>query len=282
MNWSKAKNIILLLLLMINIFLLVTLISKHQIYQGALQNVGEDVSRILAEYNIKLSPSLVDTTVLRRRPLIISRAEKEEKLVSEGMLGAINDMESPGGGIRRYTSDTGTATWRAGATLTITLSEGGPELKPGISSGAAVQYTLDYLLKAGLDVFAGDMSAETVADTVTVNIAQRVGGYRVFNTGLTVRASTGGSNVISGLWAFGETRVSGDQYEQALSGLLIKFARNVREQNIPCGKITALTGGYIMRPERGGVCLYPVWRLETDFGERFINAMNGEIMAVEQ
>ena len=119
MDWSRAKNIILAMLLLVNLFLLGTLGFLKYDEVRSFRESAEGTVRVLASRGIELDKSLITRERDRRRLCIIVRSREREAAVAENLLGPAEVSGS--GGNDRYRSALGSIDWRSGGSFDAQL-----------------------------------------------------------------------------------------------------------------------------------------------------------------
>lgn len=113
MEWKRAKNIILCVLLFANIFLLINLMTLLE------KRWGEQIDKALvAAENLVQRGHTVDTASIGRLPVSlrvydVPRSSEYEKKLAESVLGKC-EVKPVGGGIEIYFNDTGRFVFRSG------------------------------------------------------------------------------------------------------------------------------------------------------------------------
>lgn len=100
----------------------------------------------------------------------------------------------------------------------------------------------------------------------------------VFNAVLTV-AQEGDAFVIFGNWYFGEPVPAGEDTEHGAAGLIVSFADGLISKDAEFSKIISIEKGYLTQTITNvGAKLIPVYRIETDGGAYYINALDAAVL----
>lgn len=174
MNTARLKNIVILILLLANAFLLVLLFSRRAEENAAHERSVAQLTALLNADGIAFDSALLDglpDTVLSVQP---ARDLAAEQALAEGIIGSVTSIDS-GGGIYRYYSSDG-------------LNSGSCLIRSGGALEAAVSRAVDDLAEfcADLCVPLGYRTFDVLSDGArTVVTASRfVGELEVCNASL--------------------------------------------------------------------------------------------------
>lgn len=248
MEWHKAKNIMLALLILVNLVLLGSRAYLASTERREQLAAIEGAAARLHEIGIEVDASLIPAHSPGRRLCIIPRDREAEAAFAGQILSDVTISSQ--GSTDRYQSDSGLALWRHGGQFEVRTAN--------IPSDARLYEMLEDCRRT---------------DTV---LMQEISGLPVFNC--TLQITPGES--IRGRWCFGEPALLEDRREMSAAGLLIVYGTKVSDA--PPAHITSLEYGYIAESVPNvGVRLVPVLRLCTDSEYVYLNALNGEILSVE-
>ena len=273
MDWSKLKNIIILILLLVNGFLLVLVVGQSiqvdRYQRSALTQAGE----ILAQNGIS-----VDDTLLRQvqglslSPLSVRRNLQRELELARLLLGEDTVRTDQGGGLYGYDSGRGSALFRPNGDLSVTFSvpEGGGE--DPARHAAALLDTLG--LEAELiqqQALAGDSQALT--------FRQLVNGVPVYSCQLVFAYEDGQLRTIQGAALTGDIQPAQSAGDiQDLPTALIRFLSGVLTSGDVCSAIEDLQLGYRGSQTFGEESvLSPVWLISTNISDYYLDAATGEL-----
>ena len=175
MNTARLKNIVILILLLANAFLLVLLFSRRAEENAAHERSVAQLTALLNADGIAFDSALLDglpDTVLSVQP---ARDLAAEQALAEGIIGSVTSIDS-GGGIYRYYSSDG-------------LNSGSCLIRSGGALEAAVSRAVDD-------------PAEFCAD-LCVPL-----GYRTFDASATARARSSPPRASSASWRSATPRSS--------------------------------------------------------------------------
>ncbi len=275
MNWSKAKNIILAMLIAVNIFLLGVIVyterSSHIAYKQA---VSETVA-YLESRNISLDPKLLSVDVAKRNTLLIIRDYDAEAAIAETLVNG--EEVSRSGGVMRFANDSGTenALWRSGGLFEANIKvDGISEYNGNISEHPTVTRL------GGVGFSGGIVSDISNSDLTQLTISQTYNSLPIFNAAITVTCGEKDEVYAAGRWCVGTEQIISDANEQKLTGLLIRFAQQVEYTAENTCVIEAITPGYMAQNlSNSGVKLVPAWEIRTSDAIGYISAVDGSALS---
>ena len=248
MEWHKAKNIMLALLILVNLVLLGSRAYMSSTERREQQAAAAGAVEYLNTIGITLEPALIPLQSPERSLCIIPRNRDAEAAFAELLLGSSEPQV--GGSIDRYASNSGQVVWRHGGQVEVQ--------SPEVPTAETLMSKLENCRADGQF------------------LTQEIDGLPVFNCTLEVMEG----KTIHGRWCFGEPALLDNKPEMTAAGLLIAYGGAVR--NAPPSEITALDYGYVVQSvPTVGVRLVPVLRLTADGESVYLNALDGEVLIVE-
>ena len=270
MEWSKIKNIILLILLTLNLILLI--IVGDQQYQSVqvAQNTRFQVLQLLSENGVSVSESVLPDAV----SLPVLQVDRAELTSQEGMdlLGIGTEKENTGGRVVYCSAKGEMELYSNGRFLTHCTPGAFP-----VTSGGEVEEGRKALAEMGLSVRFLEKQQEN--SVVTVTYCQMWDGMPVFDALCTAIFEDGSLRTLSG------QRITGSTTEVELWPLpdvpttLIQFLNWKNEERLVFSSITSMEAGYQSSAGRSSL-LAPVWCITTETG-RYVVDTDGNIEALE-
>lgn len=249
MEWSKAKSILIILLLAANIYLGTNIALQLRESRSSQKDMLHSAWTIITEQGAEVDEELLASVNCGREAYTFTRDVEAERRAAELLLGGCA-LESPGGGIYKYTSDTGEMTFRSG---------GYTELKyDGEDDGKLIQ-SLSAACEGGLEA------------------RETEGSYSLYMKGLPVVGSVIspiGGNRMSGSWIFGAlSSFEGGAMDKA--SMILALGRALSERGL--GEVRSIEEIYLMSPTQSGdVKLTPAWKVERDGGAFYLSTVSGE------
>ena len=256
MEWSKIKTVILLMLVGVNICLL--LLVGVRIGRGALyeDETRQAAIQVLERGGIEFAPAQVPKdidlptlTVVRDRD---SEAEAARTLLGEVTQTGESDVRPS------YSGAGGSAEFSMNGSFTVELAQDRFRRQAG--------ETLD---EASLDCLEQIDFSGTVEQAVTRDDTTVLTGFQTWEGDTLVRMEG--------------SRLAGTEESAATRALLstptvlMRFLSSVSEGGSVCSRIESMSPGYLTSSSGRSVQLNPVWRILTDTGAYYVDAVTGEV-----
>lgn len=266
MESTRLKNIIILILALLNVFLLVSLLSRIQASHSAYQRSVEQLVELLAADGVTLDERIIPTKTPPAGRTLSRSTEQEQALVSAFLKGSLTFTDQ-GGGIYHYRNQVGAALFRSNGTFDIV----GTQVTEDVES-----FCRKFCRENDYKDLTYILDEEGSGTATAVRYYE---GYPVFNCTITFTIESDGI-----------TRVSGTY--------LPSTAQESAVQDPPLSAIGALTAFLDMRQESGGVqcvitdmylcyelqtsaassmTLSPAWCIVTDASSYYVNCYTASV-----
>ena len=271
MEWSKIKNIILLILLVLNGILLVMALQQEleqrqdasasltQVLQ-ALEKNGITVSRSILPEEKELPTLLVEQENLQTPP-------KQ----AQALLGHCS-WEDEGGSVRLV------YTGAAGRLETFSNGRFSAEFNPGEMMLNGQEPLVHGLAKLSCLEFSGELTdRRSSGEEEILTFRQNLDGVPVFNAVAELHYQNGGLHTMEGQRIFGEVSVLKESDMLNVPTMLMRFLGQRNESGRMFSQIYSITAGYHLSNSRP-YTLTPVWYVETDSGSYMLNGSDGKML----
>lgn len=269
MEWSKLKNIIILILLMANLFLLIMVgVQERGSAQYREQTVTDMVS-VLEQNGIRLDraniPEELDLT-----PMTVERDQESEAALAAALLGECSTSDL-GSGRYAYQSNLGWAEFRSNGNFSFTFHDGALTV-----SGGEEAHALAVMEKIG---FTGVLvSREENGGQLFLTLRQTWKDLPVLACQVTLEYGDGGLQSINGQRLMGTPQPSAEKSELiTVPTALLRFLDGITGLGDICSEITAMTPGYRLTVSADATQLIPVWYVTTDTGAYSLDALTGAL-----
>lgn len=272
MEWSKIKNIIILILLTTNVLLLGLLIYRDSASRVQNTELLTDAVTILADNGVHLSQDLVpaDSSL----PLMsMERDLSLEAALAERLLGPCQSEAS--GTTYTYVSSSGSAIFRSTGDFVVTYStQGGPKADTSLADHA-----LGLLESAGLSCqLTGEAQREGQPQVI---LCQLWNDVQVFSCQITLTYDQQTLQSIQGRRLMSAQGRPLTQSMLSPPTVLVRFLSAIISEGEVCNEILQIQPGYLMNVSlTEPITLRPTWRLTTDTGQFDVNLSTGETARV--
>ena len=274
MDTSKIKNIIILILLAVNLFLGAALLSDRAQARSARASAWEAAVQAVERVGISVSEEIsggIDTPAMYS----LRRDMDSEYERLEDVLGGLSASDL-GGNIWFYSSDKGQASVRGTGECDILFTA------EVFAAGHGAEKTAAKLMKSlGMEPDEDSARSYSVAGGSAVELGCAWQGCRVYNAQLNFTFSEDSLMMVSGTRLFDlSVQESSEGVMDELS-VLMRFVEVVGEQGFVCSSLNELEAGYVFSVTVSGEgTLIPVWRFGTDTGDVYINALTSRVETV--
>lgn len=271
MEGSKIKNIVIIILLLLNGFLLILSGSRRL---GDTQS--RDRARTGAMDVIRASGVVLEDSAVPRnmelQPMRADRDMERERAIAQALLGENLIREHRGSEVYRYENTAGSIQFHSTGEFSARFEHGDftlEELDPG-SHAAAVA--------ARLDCTAELLYSTVTAGTGTVTLMQVLDGVPVLECRITAQYEQGELTGLRGMRLPGQTRQLSGESPVSVATALMRLYNGLKEMGDVYSRIETIRQGYSMAVERSGsVLLTPVWVVHTDTGDYLLDTMTGQL-----
>ncbi len=275
MDWKRAKNLILVMLIVVNVFLLGAYIYTERSGWIANEQAIADAVEYLGSQNIFLDPDILPHDDLHRNTVLLVRDYDTESSMAKTLIGG--DEESRSGGIVRFTDESGeqNAIWRSGGLFEANFTVYGGDTYSGTATTNPV---INHLISAGFT--GGTVTDISDGELTQFTLSQQYDSLPIFNGTLTATCAADSKVYTAGRWCVGTAQTLSDAGEQELTGLLIRYAQKIEKSDVGICKIESVTPGYMAENLANfGVKLVPAWEIKTTSGTGYISAVDGTTLS---
>jgi len=264
------KNIIILILLLVNVFLAGSLFYRKRAERDSWENSARQLSELFAADGIALDADLIpqDTPPAG---IVLTRSKTGDSDLAASLLGRPLTQSSAAGG-DTYTSSRGSALFRDSGTF----EAAGTLCGDGTDADAFCRQVCEDL-SYGAPVLSLDD-----AGTGTATAAGVWNGMAVYNCTLSFSVDRGSVTAVSGrlLAGFrgGESSAESDEPLSALAALTA-FQQTRRETSAVASEVTDIRLCYELQSSPAAVSLVPAWCISTDAANYYVNCISGVVTA---
>lgn len=264
MKTLRIKNIVIVILLLVNAFLLVLLLSRQNQQRIAYERSVEQLSLLLTNNGIAFDTSLLPDKASYPAAELSHDADAEASF-ARALLGDDAAARSTGGGSSVYESERGSLQFRANGTVDGSVDH-------------PVENPADFLSSALSDFgYRADVtSALSSTGSGTVTAVREVDGVKIFNAPLTFTFESSVLTSVSGSFLPSVTLAAFAGDTDATSAL-VRFLDYRNSNGLVCTEITSLTCGYLFQSSAASAKLVPAWHIATDVSEYYVNSVTGEV-----
>lgn len=265
MEWSKLKNIILLILLITNGFLLYFVVREAAQEYRFQASARENAIAFLEGKGVQVAQEQVPRRI-GLQPQTARRDLERESALAAALLGGTVRAEARGSEVYRYWNDSGWLQFHSDGAFSA-------QFTPGTFPVEADREQAGLALLKGLD-FAGELLDRTENTLVFRQLWQDAPLFTqqvtlVFDEG-SIIAATGGRRLV------GEPERDQSREPITVATALIDLFNGLNDLGDVCSEISAIREGYVASAAlSGSMSLTPVWHITTDTGTYQLNTLTG-------
>lgn len=268
MDRFRLKNIIILILVLVNGFLLFSLAQRRLSERDASRRTAEQLAALFREDGLTLDPRAISQDDPPDGVALARDAALEGQAAVFLLGGESLSTSDRGGGIYYYAGEAGEALFR---------SSGGFEASGTLAEGNVEDFCRDFCRAFSYD--APDIRLDEAGNGV-FSASAVYGKLPVFNCSVTFTVQDHVLTAVSGtlLPKTGTPAVGGERPLSA-SGALAAFQRMRRESAAVASAVTDARLCYELQTSPGTMSLAPAWRIVTDTEDYYVNCYTGAVTA---
>ena len=266
MDRSRLKNIIILILVLVNGFLLASLAQRRSAERDASRRTAEQLAALFQADGMVLDARAIS----RDAPpdgVALSRATALEEQAAAFLLGDALTSSDQGGGIYHYAGAAGEALFR---------SSGSFEASGILAERDAEDFCRDFCRTFSYeppDIRLGGGGGGSAASCAVY------GKLPVFNCTVTFTIERGVLTAVSGTLLPKDGAPSPGEAPLSAAGALVAFQRMRRESAVVASTVTDARLCYELQTSNASMSLSPAWRIVTDTEDYYVNADTGAVTA---
>lgn len=276
MEWSKVKNIIILILLLVNGFLLVLVAAREGESRRYRDSALTQAVEVLERSGIQVDRAgLADVDGLE--PLQVDRDVEREGQLAAALLGEAVDGVDQGGGVYSYAGSLGRVEIRSGGALSAQLED-----DPAWRAQDPAALARELLERMGVEAVPEGQSLEQGSGTVSFR--QSWQGAALFSGRVEFTFEQGRLTGVEGVLLIqspGREEAAGGQ-PLTLPTALLRFLDGILASGDVCSAVEGMEPGYLASQSfSGSVQLSPAWKITTNMAVYYLNALTGELTRAE-
>lgn len=264
MESFRLKNIAILILLLLNIFLLLLLGFRQLQAHRTASEAETQLRNLCASHDLALSDS-IDLSLQSLSQLTLSRSADTEAAIAACLLGSDPTPSDQGGGITQYTSSSGAIRFRAGGRFD---GSGLSRAIPDIDS-----FARDFFDRFGYS----DSVSLVSSGSGTVTAVQHTAGVPVSGCSITLHFQDGVLTQVSGAHiSLQDASVDASDPLTCVSAL-VRFLDYRNTSGIVCSSVEDVRCVYVLQTTTSSMRLLPVWQIDTNTYDYLVDCGTGAV-----
>lgn len=266
MDRYRLKNIIILILLLVNLFLLGSLAQRRSVEQATYRNTVEQMASLFFADGIELNTSGIPKK-LPPAAQTLTRSTELDRKAADFLLGGTLDRADQGGGIFTYTGNNGSALFRANGSF---------DAVGLLAEKDAVSFCKKFCKTFGYDEPTFQLDESGTGTATAVRLWARA---PIYNCTVTFTLEEHALMSVSGT-LLPELSTELPQQEEMLSPLaaLTAFQQVRKETGAVVTAVSAVTLCYELQSTTAvPLSLTPAWRIKTNTANYYVNCITGAV-----
>jgi len=262
----RLKNVIILILLLVNAFLLACLAQRRSAEQESFRRTAEQLVALFREDGMELD----EDAISRDAPpdgVTLARDTALERQAAALLLGREAASSDQGGGIYHYAGGEGEALFR---------SSGSFEASGSLAEGNVEDFCRDFCRTFSYEM--PDIRLDGTGSGV-FSAAALYGRVPVFNCSVTFTVEDHVLTAVSGTLLPKTGTPSPGERPLSAAGALTAFQQMRRESVVVASTVTDTRLCYELQNTGAAMTLAPVWRIVTDTEDYYVNCYTGAVSA---
>ncbi len=262
MDWHKAKTILIVYFVIINIALLIYLIYSNFRTEGLRTQVAEQVVELLKNKNVDIDEKLLteNNYTNEMRYIYVSNVIKDYESFAKEALGedAYSAEEN------RFETDAAYVNFEGDGFEIRTYDL--PLIKTEINRSNAQKCARDYLEDLGMDMKDSNASVTDTPEGYDVTFYEYIGDFEIFGAKVNVRMKSDGIYAVYGNWYNQKGKDNNKSSIKDIPGMLIEYLNSKNGEELP-DKILNIRLGYSTFETddfHESLLLTPVWEITDD------------------
>lgn len=271
MEWGKLKNLIILILLLVNGFLLVLVGTRREEALRYERRALKQTVQVLRRGGVEVDlDAVADGAGLT--PMAVERDLAREAALAQVLLNQAVQGNNRGGGLYLYRGTLGEVSIRAGGELSAEFVRDDCWRTDHPEQHAAG-------LLSRLEVAAEQLGISARDGETAVRFRQSWNGSAVFSCEIELVYRDGYLDRLSGTLLMAEAGEAEAGQAMALPTALMRFSEEIAATGDVCSAIRSMEAGYRGSAQSlsGGTRLTPVWLVSTDTANYYLDCITGTL-----
>lgn len=271
MEWKKLKNLIILILLVVNGFLLVLVDSRREESAQYERMALEQTVQVLRQGGIEVDLEAV-TAADGLVPMSVDRDLDREARLARALLDEQVEGDNRGGGLYLYRGRLGEVSIRSGGELSAEF-----EADNHWATDRPERHAADLLKRLGVE--GAQVGVIEEDGQTAVYFRQSWNGAAVFTCEVAFVYRDGRLCSLSGVLIMAEAGTAETGRTLTMPTALMRFSEEIAGTGDVCSQLRSMEAGYRGTAQTlpGGVRLAPVWLVSTDTANYYLDCVTGAI-----
>ena len=261
MAWSKVKNIVILILLLMNLVLAGFSVNRMMQARQTQAQARAEAIAFLQSREIHLDESQIPRE-MELAPMVVSRDVKQEAALAAALLEGEVTVEARGAEVYRYSNQNGFIQFHSNGDFSASFTP--DAMRVGEQSIQA--HSKQTMARLGIQGNADPAVSVREDGTQTVNFQEKWDGVALMNCQVSLNYADGALvSITNGKRLVGTPVEHSGANAGTVATALMRFYNGVSAMGDAYSEIREITPGYLLTSTIGETMpLTPVWRIQTD------------------
>ncbi len=273
MEWSKLKNLIILILALVNGFLLISVVSLQRQSRRYTQSALTQAEQILEQNGISIDQEILNRAADSTVPFLTSSRDlQRESDLAHALLGEHTVSQNLSGGLYTYTSEQGSVFIRSSGEITVSLSDCFAD------TSDFTEHAVSLLSQLDLDCeLIGESWQDP--DLTTLTFCQLINGVPLYNCQISLEYTGSQLTSLEGTLLLSSSLSSGSSTSSLdLPTAVVRFSNGIASLGDVCSEVTEFRLGYSSSQSFSDQTqLIPTWLISTDIADYYLEGLTGEL-----
>lgn len=261
METYRLKNIIILILLLLNIFLLSLVVSRYLGQQQAERNLIDQTAALLEKNEVSIDPTLLTGTG-NSVSYSYERSRDDEAAFAAALLGEVTAQNS-NGSADLYSNEFGSVTFRSNGSFSLEMNT--PVLYAPSEKDFVQEYCPDHYIL-------------TKTGNNSITVTPYVDGDPIYNASIHFLFQNQYLISASGYWIPPKAAASETVESITKCSAVVYLVDNCKEEGRICNAITDISTGYVLKSTASTpLLLTPAYKIDTNTYSYYISAETGHV-----
>lgn len=265
MKTTRLKNIVILILVIANAFLMLRLVMRYHDMHEVRENMVSEVVTLFESNGITLSSECVPEDISLDIIQLV-RDTQRERAFAEAAIGPTSAVNA-GGGLYRYYNPNGTFLFRSNGAFECVAS-----MKVEDAAAFCTQICTDF----GYAKMESSLDVHGTGKVTAIRMSENCGA--VFNCTATFTFEEGVLTAVSGVYTPDGSAAAAIERPVSAVSALVKFLDYRNSAGVVCTEVSYMESGCLLQSGASvPLRLVPVWHIATPSGSFYVNQSSGEV-----
>lgn len=268
METYRLKNIVILILLLLNAFLLLLVAARYTAQLSASQELIGQTVALLEKNGIQIDDALLREDQDHPTAYSVERSQAEEAAFAAAFLGSALSVRDAGGGTDLYTASGGTIAFRSNGSFSLSLT----------ASDGAITYYDDFIRDYCPSYYRPE-ETQRVGNLLTVSAVPYVKDLPVYGAAIEFTFTNDVLTSAAGYYIPSAEGTAQSADSVSRCSAVVSLMDYCHAEGRICNTITGISTGYVLQSTVSvPLFLAPVYKIDTNMISYYVNCYTGYVL----